>query len=104
VEHVEDYDSLVATAIQSAFIPEETRHLLTLRLTQRLMQQTLTLSLFGYYSPNEQDGYIRPVISRDWSDSVTLTLGANVMWGKENTFFGQLEDNTNAYFRVRYSF
>ena len=68
------------------------------------MQQTLTLSLFGYYSPNENDGYVRPVVSRDWSDSVIISLGANVMWGDEDTFFGQLADNTNVYFRARYSF
>jgi len=104
VERTQDYDSLVANAIAQPFVPGEVRHLVTLRLTQRLMQQTLTLSLFGYYSPNENDGYVRPVVSRDWSDSVTVSLGANVMWGDEDTFFGQLADNTNVYFRARYSF
>jgi hypothetical protein len=104
VEWIQDYDSLVANAMSTAFIPGEVRHLTTLRLTQRLMQQTLTLSVFGYYSPNENDGYIRPVVSRDWSDSVTVSLGANVMWGDEDTFFGQLADNSNVYVRARYSF
>jgi len=104
VEWIQDYDSLVTNAPAPQFIPEEARQLLTLRLTQRLMQQTLTLSLFGYYSPNESDGYIRPVVTRDWSDSVTIALGANVFWGDEETFFGQLQDNTNVYLRARYSF
>jgi hypothetical protein len=104
-EWTQNYDSLVANAPSSAFVTmEEVRHLLTLRLTQRLMQQTLTLSFFGYYSPNEKDGYIRPVVIRDWSDAVTITLGANFFWGDEKRFFGQLEENTNVYLRVRYSF
>jgi hypothetical protein len=104
LERTQDYDSLVTNALTPAFITEETRHLLTLRLTQRLKQQTWTLSLFGYYSPNEKDGYIRPVVIRDWSDSVTITLGANVFWGDEDTFFGQLANNTNVYLRARYSY
>ena len=103
-EWTQDYDSLLASAPSSAFITEEVRHLLTLRLTQRLMQQTLTLSFFGYYSPNEEDGYVRAAVIRDWSDAVTITVGANVMWGDEQTFFGQLADNTNVYLRARYSF
>ena len=48
--------------------------------------------------------YWRPVISRKFSDAVTMTAGANVMTGDADTFFGQLEDNTNVYLRFRYSF
>lgn len=103
-EWIRDYEALVSSAWGTAFIPEEVRHLLTLRLTHRLMQQTLTLSLFGYYSPNERDGYVRPVVTRDVSDSVSIALGANLLWGDENTFFGQLRDNTNVYLRARYGF
>ena len=36
--------------------------------------------------------------------SVTIAAGANIMWGDEPTFFGQLESNSNGYLRVRYSF
>jgi hypothetical protein len=103
-EWTQNHDSLSANAFAPEFVPEEVRHMVTLRLNQRLMQQTLTVSLFGYYSPNENDGYIRPVVTRDWSDSVTLTVGGNVFWGDESTFFGQLRDNTNLYVRARYSF
>ena len=30
--------------------------------------------------------------------------GANILFGPDPTFFGQLENNSNAFFRVRYSF
>lgn len=103
-EWIREYEELVANAPAPQGPPEEVRHLVTLRLSQRLMQQTLTLSLFGYYSPNENDGYVRPVVTRDVSDAVTVAAGANIFWGDDHTFFGQLADNTNAYLRVRYSF
>jgi hypothetical protein len=98
------YDNLIANSPVPQWEQEEARHLLTARLTQRLKQDTWTLSLFTYWSPNEEDGYIRPVVSHKWSDAVTVTLGGNVMWGKDHTFFGQLEDNSNVYARLRYSF
>lgn len=101
-EWIQDYDLLVAAAGWPA--PEEVRHVMTLRLTRRLLQQTLTLSMFSFYSPNENDGHIRAAATRQWSDSVTITMGSNVMWGDAHTFFGQLQNNTNLYVRVRYSF
>ncbi len=62
------------------------------------------LSLFTFYSPSEDDAYLRPVIEYDWSDAVKLTLGGNVLLGPDASFFGQLKNNTNVYARVRYSF
>jgi hypothetical protein len=98
-----EYDSLLASSPAPEFAPEEIRHLITARLTQLLRQETLTLSLFVYYSLNEKDGYARPVVDYKWSDAVTATVGANLMWGDQHTFFGQLQDDSNVYARVRYS-
>jgi hypothetical protein len=103
-EYTLDYDSLVANSPTPQWEQEEIRHLLTARLTQRLKQDTWTLSLFTYWSPNEEDGYARPVITHKWSDAVNITLGGNIMWGDDHTFFGQLENNNNVYLRLRYSF
>jgi hypothetical protein len=35
---------------------------------------------------------------------VRLALGANIMVGSESGSFGQLEQNSNIYARLRYSF
>lgn len=99
-----EYDNLIANSPMPQWEQEEFRHLLTARLTQRLKQDTWTLSLFTYWSPNEEDGYVRPVVSHKWSDAVNITLGGNFMWGDDHTFFGQLENNNNVYLRLRYSF
>ena len=103
-ELVMDYDSLVATWPDPRTAQEEIRHLLTARLTQRLRQDTWTVSLFTYWSPNEEDGYVRPVVTHKWSDAVAVTAGGNFMWGDDGTFFGQLKNNNNLYLRLRYSF
>lgn len=84
---------------------EETRHVLTLRLTQRLMNQTLNLGLFTYWSPSDEDGYLRPSAVYKLTDAWQLEARGNIFFGKTNdTFFGQFEDSSNVSLAVRTSF
>ncbi len=84
---------------------EESRHVLTLRLTQMLMNQNLTLCLFTYWSPSDQDGYLRPSATYKLSDHWKLETRGNIFFGKDNdTFFGQFQDNNNLSISARYSF
>jgi hypothetical protein len=81
------------------------RHTLTLRLTQLLFQQNLQLSLFTFYVPSDGEAYLRPTARYKVSDSWTVTVGANIFTGdNQRTFFAQLEDNSNVYLRIRYSY
>lgn len=104
LERTQDHDRLIASSRAPRFEPPEARHLLTARLTYRAMQQTLMVSLFAFASPNEQDVHLRSTLSYQWTDAVTVALGANVMFGDEATFFGQLKRASNVYVRGRYSF
>lgn len=84
---------------------DEYRHLLTNRITKLLMDQTLMLSLFIFYSPSDRDGYVRPSASYDINDQWKVTFGANLPWGEDDiTEFGQMKKNKNIFVRVRYSF
>lgn len=84
---------------------DQNRWWLTARYTGLFLRQNLTLSLFTFYSPSGDDAYLRPKASYKLSDEVLLTCGGNVFLGAhDDTFFGQFEDNTNVYARVRYSF
>jgi len=84
---------------------EESRHVLTLRLTQMLMDQNLTLGLFTYWSPSDQDGYLRPSAAYKLTDNWLVEARGNFFFGKDNdTFFGQFQDNNNLSLAVRYSF
>lgn len=105
VEVIEEYGALVDALPDGLRAPDEDRHLLTMRLTQLLMSQNLTLSLFAFYSPSDEDAYLRPAVSYKATDEWMLTAGGNIFLGREaQTFFGQFEDNSNLYAGARYSF
>jgi len=94
-----------AIALNQPIYKEKNHDWITLRLTNLQKQQTLTLSLFTYYSPAEKDWHLRPNANYKINDNLSIACGANIFFGKyDYTFFGQLEDNTNAYMRLRYAF
>ena len=95
---------LLANSSTPEFEPDEARHTFTVRSTYRLRQQTLLLSLFAFLSPSDEDIHLRPSFTYKWSDAVTLVAGANIMAGDEAGFFGQLQNNSNGYIRIRYGF
>lgn len=105
VEKTEDY----AAFSQSSYFPEQQvdkyRQMATVRLTHRAMQQKLTSSFFMFWSPSDQDGYVKPSISYRYSDHWLVSAGANIFFGSEDyTFWGQHQKNSNLWLRARYSF
>lgn len=105
LEYLEDYRAYRRTLPSGQAPRDEDRHVVTLRLTRQALAQNLTLSLFAYWSPSDEDAYLRPVVKYKLSDALLLTAGGNVFLGEhEHTFFGQFEDNGNVYAGIRYSF
>ena len=105
LEYKLDYDAFTRAIPESQPIADEDRHVVTARLTQLLWNQDLTLSLFAFYSPSDEDGYVRPTVSYKATDQWLLTAGGNIFLGnRQHTFFGQFEDNSNIYAGARYSF
>ncbi len=104
MQKYEEYEQSV-TEMGQAALKEENDDWITLRLTNMRKQQTLIFSWFSYYSPAENDWHLRPKLTYQMNDQIQLTTGLNLFFGEnEYTFFGQLEENSNAYFRVRYSY
>ena len=105
VEQMLDYGNYEDNLPASMPARDEFRHLTTLRLTRLLMNQNLRLSLFTYYSPSDEDVYMRPIANYKATDSLTIEVGSNIFFGDEpHTFFNQFRNNTNLYTGVRYSF
>jgi hypothetical protein len=105
VEWMQDYGAYRQTLPAGLHDADEIRHVTTLRLTQRLLQQNLTLSLFAYYSPSDRDAYLRPSASYKVNDHWQVEAGGNWFMGRDDwTFFGQFERNTNVYAALRYGF
>ena len=105
LEYMSDYDEFEGSLSPGTPVADEDRHVMTVRLTKLLMEQNLRLSLFTYYSPTDEDIYLRPKAHYKISDSWAIEGGGNIFVGDEDhTFFGQFEDNTNMYAAMRYSF
>ncbi|OGK97909.1 MAG: hypothetical protein A3J45_03980 [Candidatus Rokubacteria bacterium RIFCSPHIGHO2_02_FULL_69_13] len=80
------------------------RHVLTLRLTQLLLHQTLRLGVFALASPNEGDWYLGPEARYQITDALSATLGINAFGGPRRAEYGQFEGNSNLFAVVRYAF
>lgn len=105
LEYMDDYSQYQHSMPSGSYTKDRDRHVVTLRLTQQALNQNLTLSLFTFWSPSDQDGYVRPSIKYKASDALSVYVGANLFLGtKEQTFFGQFDQNNNAYIGIRHSF
>lgn len=105
LEKTLDYNTQQRVSFFPQYESPEHRDIVTVRLTKQMLQDNLTLSLFNYYSPAEKDSYWIASANYRYSDQLSFTLGGNGFEGKDaHSFFGQLEDNSNFYFRVRLSF
>lgn len=100
---------------------DELRHLFTLRLTRKMLNETLIFTWFNYYSPSDQDFYLRPKLAFEYSDQIRFSLTANVFgaYGENadtahylqntipnyyNTMFGQFRKDSSLNFSARYIF
>jgi hypothetical protein len=105
LEHMQDYGSYTAGISQGQSAKDQDRHVTTVRLVKRALNQNLMLSLFAYYSPSDKDTYVRPSAIYNITDQWTVSAGGNIFSGSdEHTFFAQFENNSNIYGSLRYSF
>ena len=105
-EYMLDYDTYKAQQTAAgAYVRDEVRHLLTSRWTKLLYNELLTVSAFGFYSPSDEDYYIRFSASYKYTDELELTAGGNVFDGNHpSTEFGQFQLNDNVYVKMTYGF
>ncbi len=105
LEQTKHYNAFIEHSANPVIEVDENRQLLTVRLRYSTMQQKLIYAFFSFYSPTDNDGYLKPSISYRQNDVWSYSAGANIFWGKENfSFFGQHQDNSNVWLRVRYQF
>ncbi|PVZ66405.1 hypothetical protein [Pelagibaculum spongiae] len=105
LENTLDYQQLKQSRLGDDTIADRYRQLLTARLTQQALQDKLIISLLSFYSPTDQDAYLRPQIHYKPDDQWRISAGGNLFYGKKiHTFFGQFEENTNLWLRLRYQY
>ncbi len=77
---------------------------ITARISKKWLNDTLKAEIFAVVNLTRDDSYLRPLITYDATDHVSLTVGADLYRGLDNTFFGRLKLNRGAFAEVRYSF
>ncbi len=76
----------------------------TLYLRRLYRNDTVALELRWLANANDGDGLIRPQLSYDLSDQVTLWGGLDLFHGDHQGIFGQFDANDRAVFGIRYGF
>ena len=105
LEHTKDYSALTNSVNNISTLVEQNRQVYTTRFTYLAMRQTLTSSVFIFYSPTDHDAYIKPSISYRLNDNWQFSAGGNVFFGRDkHTFFGQHQDNSNLWLRARLTY
>lgn len=100
-----DHDKYARAIPRGAWVQDELRQIVTLRLEKMMYYQTVRLSLFTFYSPTDEDMHARALVSYKVTDEVEVAVGGNLFEGEhEETQFGQFDRNDNVFARVRYSF
>ena len=104
-EFMIDHDKYTATLAPGMIEQDEMYHLVTMRVTQMMFMETLTISAFAFVSPTEEDLYGRFMISYKHSDALTLAVGGNIFEGNnEYTDFGAFQKNDNIYLKITYGY
>lgn len=104
-DYMFDYDLFKMQQMPGVYIRDEVRHTVTSRITKMLNSELITLSGFAFYSPTDEDAYVRLSASYKYSDEILIMAGGNIFDGNHvNTDFGQFALNDNAYVKVTYGF
>jgi len=83
---------------------DEINNMATFLARYDAMRETLHLELFSYIGLTGEDALIRPKVTYDFDDSFSILVGANIFVGDNAGMFGRYEDNSMAYFKIKYNF
>ena len=85
-------------------VDDEINNMATLMARYDMMRETLHVELFSYIGLTGEDALIRPKITYDFDDSFSILLGANIFTGSRDGQFGQYQDNSMVYTKIKYNF
>ncbi|MCY7296803.1 hypothetical protein [Alteromonas sp. a30] len=102
-ERTQEHGLALANSFWPQFEQEKVRNVVTTQLIYRALRQTLTFNLFNFYSPSDEDGYLRFRSTYSPVDQWSISAGVNVFYGdKKHTFFNQFDDASNGFLSYRY--
>ena len=100
-----DYDGYEAGLQPGQPVFDEIRSTLTARVNKFALDQKLQLSMFAFLGVTDGDWHLRPAVAWKLTDAVKWTTGASLIGADDlHTTFGQFDDNSSLFTRIRYSF
>jgi hypothetical protein len=85
-------------------IENKTNNMTTVLARYDALRETLHFELFSYIGLTNKDALIRPKITYDFDDSFSILLGSNIFVGDRAGQFGQYQDNSMIYAKIKYNF
>ncbi len=82
----------------------ETQNTATFMARYDMMRETLHLEIFSYIGIDDGDALIRPKVTYDFDDSFSILVGSNIFVGDRDGMFGQYQDNSMVYAKIKYNF
>ena len=89
-------------------------HMASILVRGAFLRETAYITALGILDLNDVEWQVRDfsksaglsrfIFDYSWMDGLTLSFGADIMWGKQNSIFGQFKNNDNLFFKVKYSF
>jgi len=101
--NVQYYRQQILDYERSIVFPEVMDGILA-RVHDMFFSQTLVVGLNAIVGFFEGDGMIEPFVEYDATDNLKVSAGCFILYGGEDTTFGQFDENDLAYFSARYSF
>ncbi len=95
-QYIFDYDTMMDKT--------EFKNTATFLARYDMLRETLHLEIFSYIGLDDNDALIRPKITYDFDDSFSVLLGSNIFIGERAGMFGQYQDNSMIYAKIKYSF
>ncbi len=84
---------------------DEISHSVFIRPALSLFHETCRMELLGYYNITTEEWLLRPCVSYDLADALTLKVGGERYCGPEGTLFGNIKDAlSSAFVELKVSF
>ncbi len=96
VRHLQDWDTTVLEEQDSGF--------LSLMLSTDYLNDKLKPEIIVLFNWADDSAMVRPKVSYEFSDAMTVRLGGDLFMGQATTFFGQFDNNDRVYTEIAYSF
>jgi hypothetical protein len=83
---------------------KENTPIITLNISKQILRQTVEISNLLYFGFNENDLYDRLEIDYAFTDELHFSGGTDIFQGNDSGDFGIYKDNSQLWFKAKYSF